>query len=68
MDKSPAICDNLGVLGEGIPMNTCYAHSRPGAPIEKWQTLQAHSKAVSCLSPCHSARLIVITRIDLSFQ
>lgn len=31
-------------------MNTCYAHSLPGAPIEEWQTLQAHSKAVAGLS------------------
>ena len=31
-------------------MNTYYAHSRPGAPIEEWQTLQAHCKVVAELS------------------
>lgn len=25
-------------------MNTYYAHSRPGAPIKEWQTLQTHCK------------------------
>ena len=36
-------------------MNTYYAHSRSGAPIEEWQTLQAHCKdcVMSITLPFH---------------
>lgn len=32
---------------EKVSVKSCYAHSRLGVPIEEWQTLQDHCKAVA---------------------
>ena len=48
MDKSRELCDNGSVL-EKVSVNI-YAHSRADAPIEEWQTLQAHCNAVAAMS------------------
>ena len=32
---------------EKVSVKSCFAHSRSGVPIEEWQTLQDHSKAVA---------------------
>lgn len=46
-------------------MNTCYAHSRPGVPMEQWQTLQAHCKAVAgTIVPSGSLSLELESHVD----
>lgn len=48
MDKSRELCDNGSDL-EKFSV-TIYAHSRADTPIEKWQPLQDHCKAVAGMS------------------
>ena len=40
---------------EKVSVTNCYAHSRANVPIEEWQPLQDHCKAVAAMSAAFAA-------------